>query len=56
MVFQGIQDFFQLVEVIMGVIRLGEDTDVIDVYNDIVHPNVFLGHGHPECATDESPT
>jgi hypothetical protein len=27
MLSQGIQDFFQLVEVLMGVIRLGEDFD-----------------------------
>jgi hypothetical protein len=44
MLSQGIEDFFQLVEVRMGVIRLGEGTDVIDVYNYIARPNVFLQH------------
>jgi hypothetical protein len=44
MLSQGIQDFFQLVEMLMGVIRLGEDTDVIDVYNNVARPNVFLQH------------
>jgi hypothetical protein len=44
MLSQGIQDFFQLLKVLMGVIVLGEDTDVINVYNDIARSNVFLQH------------
>jgi hypothetical protein len=44
MLSQGIQDFFQFIEVLKGIIRLGEDTDVIDVYDDIARPNMFFQH------------
>jgi hypothetical protein len=41
---QGIQDFFQLLEVLLGIICLGEDADVIDIYNNIARTDVFLQH------------